>query len=205
MGELNHRVKNTLATVLSISDQTARNASDLAEYKPAFEGRMFALSHAHSLLSQTRWRGAKLRSLLQEVVAPFQQQSVDNLRLSGPEVTVTPRIATTLTLAIHELSTNAAKYGALASKMGIVRVSWVVETADTVRTIRLEWREQNGPEVHPPKRRGFGTKLLQRSVSYELGGDVKLEFNPEGVRCVIEVPLHEDEEQGDDATFCETC
>lgn len=191
VGELNHRVKNTLATVLSISDQTARAARTVEEHKSAFEGRMFALAHAHGLLSRTHWRGAKLRSLLEEVVAPFKRDDHGNLTLEGPDVTVTPRIATTLTLAVHELATNAAKYGALSTKMGNVRVFWQVDTGETSSMLRVEWRESGGPPVKAPQRRGFGSRLLQRSVSYELGGDVSLTFDPDGVRCVLQIPLQE--------------
>lgn len=188
VGELNHRVKNTMATVLSISDQTARSATTLEEFTQAFEGRMTALSHAHGLLSQTRWRGARLQALLEEVLEPFGGFGQERLRLQGPEVVISPRAALTLTLAIHELATNAAKYGALCEPRGVVDIRWRTQGEEPGELL-LEWVERDGPPVRRPERRGFGSRLLERSVAYELGGEVSLDFAPGGVRCSARIPM----------------
>jgi PAS domain S-box-containing protein len=187
LDELNHRVKNTLATVQSIMAQTARNASDVQEFRKAVEGRVLALSRAHNQLSQSRWTDTDLRELLHSSLDAYLNKG--NVRLAGDPIRVSPRIALMISMAIHELATNAAKYGALSAPAGRIDLSWGLKSNGAGPRFMLSWVEQNGPPVTKPRRVGFGTQLLQRGIQTELQGDTSIEFAPSGVRCSIEVPL----------------
>ncbi|HEY8566411.1 MAG TPA: PAS domain S-box protein [Beijerinckiaceae bacterium] len=193
LGELNHRVKNTLATVQSIAAQTARTATSAGSFFEAFEPRLLALSKAHNLLTQGSWEGADLRDVLEQELSPYMESAAADgparVSLHGPRFTVGPRTALALGLAFHELSTNAAKYGALSAPEGRVAVAWRRSTIETQAWLRLTWREAGGPPVVAPTRRGFGSRLLDRGVAAELGGSVDLAFEPTGLRCRIEIPL----------------
>ena len=196
LGELNHRVKNTLATVQSIAAQTARNATSAASFFEAFEPRLLALSKTHNLLTQGSWEGADLRDVLEQEMSPYMESAASGgparVSLHGPRFTVGPRTALALGLAFHELSTNAAKYGALSTSGGRVAVAWRRSTGtggEGQPWLRLTWREAGGPPVVPPTRRGFGSRLLDRGVAAELGGSVDLAFERTGLRCRIEIPL----------------
>lgn len=185
--ELNHRMKNGLAAVRSIAAQTLRHSATLEQFHRAFEGRIAALSRASGLLTDS-WRDTDLRALVEAVLDPYRTQA--NVHLSGPTVQLPSNVALTLSMTLHELATNAAKYGALSTPEGRVDVAWRLEEALGEPRIALDWAEQGGPPVRAPERRGFGRKLIEHSVSYELGGRAQLEFRPEGVRCRIEIPLH---------------
>jgi PAS domain S-box-containing protein len=185
--ELNHRVKNTLATVQSVIAQTARSASDIEEFRKAVEGRILALSRAHNQLSLRSWADAELRELLHAGLEPYLARR--NVVLSGEPARIPPRVALMISMAIHELATNAAKYGALSSPSGHIDVDWLVEEAQAEPWLTLRWLERNGPPVARPDRQGFGTRLLERGIQAELRGTTLLEYPPTGVRCEIRVPL----------------
>jgi PAS domain S-box-containing protein len=180
--ELNHRVKNSLATVQAIAHQTMRSTPDLGAFREAFESRLMALAMTHDLLTATSWRGAALRDVLLSELGAF---GPDHYRLEGGEVDLTPTEALALGLVIHELATNAAKYGALSSDGGCVSVSWTV----TEGALRLTWCERDGPRVSPPTRRGFGSRLIERSLAGQLSGEARLDFAAEGLTCQITLPL----------------
>lgn len=180
--ELNHRVKNSLATVQAIAHQTMRATPDLAGFREAFEARLLALAMTHDLLTATSWRGAALRDVLLSELRAF---GPNHYRLEGGDVDLIPSEALALGLVVHELATNAAKYGALTGDDGCVSVSWTVSD----QTLRLTWRERDGPQVSPPTRRGFGSRLIERSLRGNLAGEARLEFAPEGLTCHIVLPL----------------
>jgi PAS domain S-box-containing protein len=182
--ELNHRVRNTLAVVQSIARQTLAGHGG-AEAREAFEERLYALAAAHSILTREHWTAADLREV---ITAAAGSQAAQRLRLDGPPVALPPSVAVTLSLALHELGTNASKYGALSLPTGHVDVTWRLIGARRSRLL-LRWEEQEGPPVHPPVRKGFGMRLLQRALSAELGGAVSLEFAPAGVICQMECEL----------------
>jgi PAS domain S-box-containing protein len=180
--ELNHRVKNTLATVQSIAAQTLRGTPDPARFKHDFEARLMALSTTHGLLTATSWRSASLGDVLRAELAPY---GAERVRLQGPELDLPPTQALTLGLVFHELATNAAKYGSLSAPTGDVEVGWSLAAGDPP-TLELTWREQGGPPVSPPRRRGFGSRLIERTLG---AGDSRLEFAPGGLVCRIRLPL----------------
>lgn len=183
--ELNHRVKNSLATVQSIAAATLRNTRDPDAFRLAFEARLLALSKTHDLLTATSWRGAGLKQLLLAELQPYRH---DQYELDGADVDLGPVRALALGLVLHELATNAAKYGALSADRGCVRVSW--SAADGV--LRMVWREEDGPEVVAPERRGFGSQLIERSLRGSVGGEAHLDFHPGGLVCRLTMPLDED-------------
>jgi len=190
MGELDHRVKNTLTTVLAIARQSAKNSASVAEFSEAFQARLMALAQTHNLLNQGHWEGASLRKILAAELSPFTQEA-ENPRFSlhGEDIRLTPGQAVTLGMAFHELATNAAKYGALSTPAGRLDVSWGIEDAANGKRLRLKWVESGGPAVKPPTRHGFGTYLLENALPHETGGEVTLEYAPKGVRCTFSVPV----------------
>ncbi|MBO9560860.1 MAG: PAS domain-containing protein [Caulobacter sp.] len=181
LDELNHRVKNTLATVQAISQQTLRGAADPAAFAKAFEARLLALSQTHNALTDGVWSGAGLRHILDLELQPYGPERVT---LDGPDVHLPARMALSLGMVFHELATNAAKYGAL-SKNGRLSVSWRQEEEGLAFT----WRETGGPAVFAPTRRGFGSRLIERSVASELRGRIELDYRPEGLVCAFWVPM----------------
>jgi len=183
--ELNHRVKNTLATVQSIAMQTARSHTDPAAFAEGFQARLIALSHTHDLLTQRHWEGADLRDIL---LHETDVHGATRVVLNGPPVILSPAAALSLGMIFHELATNAAKYGALTFGEGRVFVDWAVANQSD-RRLTIEWRELNGPPVAPPERRGFGSRLIERNVRHDLAGDVKLSYPTDGFHAEISVPL----------------
>jgi PAS domain S-box-containing protein len=183
VGELNHRVKNTLAIVQSLTHQTFRPGHPPEESIKAFEGRLQALAGAHNLLTRENWEAASIADVVGAALDPFC--SGERCRISGPPVRVPPQTAVSLALAMHELGTNASKYGALSSEEGRIAVEW--QRRD--QQLWIEWREEAGPRVAAPTRQGFGTRMLSRALARELGGTVTLTYDPAGVRCVIEASL----------------
>jgi len=185
--ELNHRVKNTLATVQSLAGQTARHAADLEDFLPTFTGRLLALARAHDLLTERNWQGASFEKLVHDIVAPV---SGARALTEGPHVDLDARTALSITMVLNELLTNAAKYGALSVPEGSVSFTWRAGPLEGSQSaMECEWRERGGPPVSPPKRRGFGTRLMERCVEHDLGGEFDLVFEPEGTRCRIVFPL----------------
>ena len=187
--ELNHRVKNTLATVQSIASQTLRNARTMQEAKVAFEERLIALARAHDVLTQENWEGAKIRQIVDQALAPYAGQGRNRVEMRGPELRLLPRVALALSMALQELATNAVKYGALSSPQGRVLVAWSVEEAGPSPRLCLRWEESGGPAVQPPTHQGFGSRLIERSLARELNGEARIEFRPDGVVCSVSAPL----------------
>lgn len=186
--ELNHRVRNTLATVQSLARQSRRGDAT----GERLEGRILSLSKTHDLLSRDDWGGASLMSILQNEFAPFDDGAVERFRLDGPDVELAPRYVLALGMTLHELTTNAAKYGALSTEDGCVDLAWRVSSRESgLRQLAMEWRETGGPPVAEPAARGFGTRLITGGVKRELGGSVTLAFEPTGLRCSLDVPLDE--------------
>jgi two-component sensor histidine kinase len=191
LDELNHRVKNTLASVQSVVIQAAKSASNVEAFRHAVEGRILAMSRAHDQLSRRSWADAELYELLKACIAPYLSKA--NVALDGSHTIVAPRIGLMLCMAIHELATNAAKYGALSTPAGRVDLSWSVEQERDRRMLCLHWLERDGPLVTPPKRLGFGTRLLERGIQVELHGRTSIRYSRTGVACHIEIPLTRDE------------
>lgn len=194
INELNHRVKNTMAIVQSLSAQTLRADRPIATARADFDGRLMALASAHVLMTEAEWRSAPLRELVERTVQPFAQgDGATRFRLSGPEATLPPKTAVAFALAIHELCTNAAKYGALAARSGVVSVDWNFADMPEGPRLRFTWRESGGPTVVAPSSRGFGARLLERGLAAELRGVVALSFPPGGLVCEIDAPAPENE------------
>jgi len=187
--EVDHRARNALALVQSIVRLT--KSENLAHYRSSVEGRIKALSVAHGILSQTRWEGADLRGLLDEELAPYKTNP-EKIVLEGPDVMLGPTAAQTLALSLHELATNAAKYGALSSAAGRVELSWVVED----RNLIIHWREVGGPAIRTSGCKGFGTKIVVESIEKQLGGKVVYDWAADGLRCAISVPSDKIKEEG---------
>ena len=187
--ELNHRVKNTLATVQSLATQTARNAGSIDAFRNAFEGRLLALSHAHDQLTHGHWQSADLGGLVLAATAPYISQD-DQIVAQGEAVTLAPRAALTLSLTFHELTTNAVKYGALSQPGGRIETCWSVRHDRADPALLIEWQEQGGPPVEAPARQGFGSRFIAHSIASELKGKTRLHYDPSGLRCTIEIPLH---------------
>jgi two-component sensor histidine kinase len=185
--ELNHRIKNSFAAVRSIAAQTLSHAADQEQFQRAFDGRLAALSRASTLLTAGNWQVTDLRSLIEASLEPFRTEG--NLRIHGPHVTLPSDATLTLGLVLHELATNAAKYGAFSVPAGRVEIAWSVQGGAGAPRLILDWTEHGGPPAREPERRGFGRSLIERSVAYELQGSAELTFAPAGVRCHIEVPL----------------
>ncbi|MCW2318735.1 light-regulated signal transduction histidine kinase (bacteriophytochrome) [Rhodoblastus acidophilus] len=184
MCELDHRVKNALAKIQALIQQTKIGAGSVDEFALALESRIRALAHAHNLMAATHWQGANLGELIEGEIAPYRTAS--NVTVRGDDVTLTPQAASSLTLVIHELSTNAAKYGALSTPEGRLAIEWRRDALSGA--LILNWTERGGPRVSPPSRAGFGSVVIKRSLAHELTGSATLSFEPEGVVCVLSLP-----------------
>lgn len=183
--ELNHRVKNTLATVQSIAIQTARSHTDPASFAATFQSRILALSHTHDLLTLSHWEGADLRAILKHETEAFGPARIS---LSGPATALPPATALSLGMIFHELATNAAKYGALSEPDGRILVDWTV-LEKPGRILKLSWRETGGPKVTLPDRKGFGSRLIERNIRHDLAGEIELVYADEGLIAELTVPL----------------
>ncbi|AWN45090.1 histidine kinase [Methylobacterium terrae] len=196
--ELHHRVKNTLATVQAIVGSTARTASSIESFYEAFVGRIMSLAHTHSVLTEDVWQTASLRGLLENELRPYADGAMrpdtgGRIELDGPAVDLPSEIAVPIGMAIHELTTNAAKYGALSNRTGRVRIRWSVEPgaepgADRPR-LRFHWQESGGPPVAPPTRQGFGSRLLQRVLTTQVQAEVATDYAPGGLVLTMLAPL----------------
>ncbi|WP_207553002.1 sensor histidine kinase [Consotaella salsifontis] len=182
--ELNHRVKNTLAVVQGISSQTFRGNVDTETARREFERRIAALSRAHDLLTASNWNATNLSEIIADQIGVYHTS--DRLDIDGRDMKIRPKIAVSLALALHELFTNATKYGALSNETGRVSVRWSVDQEK--RTFVLIWQESRGPVVAPPSKRGFGSRLIERALAGELGGRAEMEFREDGLRCTIAAP-----------------
>jgi two-component sensor histidine kinase len=181
--------------VQSIAAQTARVSGSLDTFRETFFGRIQALGRAHALLTQSSWEGASMRDAIGEPLRAYDALR-DRVRLSGENLALKPRAAVALSLVIHELGTNATKYGALSDSAGRLEVSWDLAGAERGPQVSLVWNEQGGPETRPPSTRGFGLTLIERSIEHELDGRVDFDFRKEGVRCEILIPYSPNNFQG---------
>jgi PAS domain S-box-containing protein len=190
IAELDHRVKNLLARVAVISSYTRQGSNSIDQFVEVLDKRIQSMANAHSLLSQSRWSGVNLADLVHNQLAPYA--TIANIKIGGPDVTLTPTTTQAVAMALHELVTNAVKYGALSSPNGHVSVNWDrhQNEAATPR-VRIEWRETDGPPVVSPPKFGYGTSLIRELIPHEIGGTVDLAFVPDGVRCKIDVPIEQ--------------
>jgi two-component sensor histidine kinase len=177
--ELNHRVKNTLAILQAIAVQTFQSASK--SERETFEGRLGALAEAHNLLSEEKWRGSGLEDVVGRALQPFVPNNPERVRMSGPPVPLPPRAAVIISMIVHEIATNAAKYGALSNETGTVRLDWEMIVDNGRSKLRWIWAESGGPPVSAPVKRGFGSRLIERSARDQLGGEATVDFLPRGV------------------------
>ncbi|MFA6154553.1 sensor histidine kinase [Mesorhizobium sp.] len=189
--ELNHRVKNTLATVQALATQTVRHARRPSEFLEAFGSRLQALGVAHNLLSDREWRGIGIRELVQLEVRPFDNAEQPRMTISGADLLLSPDQAVGLGLILHELASNALQYGSLSVASGMVDLSWTTQGGKGNRRLVLTWSESGGPPVAPPERQGFGSILIRRSLAKIISSEVTHEFRPEGVFAEISLPLEE--------------
>ena len=187
--ELSHRVKNILAVVQALAMQTNGRITSVEAFRDTFVGRLRAMAHAHSMLLDAQWRGADLKVLVETAIAAYRVDHPDVVEVEGGSVPITPKQGLGLSLVLHELGTNAAKYGALSRHEGRLRVSWQVEESNPSRRVRLQWQERHGPQVEPPTKKGFGMQLIERACSYELEGEVELDYAPEGLTCKVVFPV----------------
>jgi PAS domain S-box-containing protein len=181
IAELNHRVKNNMATVQSMARQTARASDGMETFLENFEGRLISLAAAHDVLTRNAWAGADISELLQRELSAFP----DRIAFSGPPVRLTATQALAVSLIVHELATNAAKYGALTAPQGRVEVEWRVEDEQ----LELRWSESGGPPVEAPRRTGFGSRLIENLAAGDLRGAAVTDYAPEGLRCTVRAPL----------------
>lgn len=188
INELNHRVKNTLATVQSLVMQTLRNTERSADARPLIDARLTALARAHDLLTAENWEGAYLREVVERALMAFAAAG-SRVEVGGPVVRLTPKQALALSIALHELATNAAKYGALSGDRGRVKLTWEARDEGGAEMLHLHWRESGGPPVSPPTRVGFGSRLIERNLAYELGGEAHIAFLPAGVEANVSTPI----------------
>jgi PAS domain S-box-containing protein len=181
LGELNHRVKNTLAAVQAVIGQTLRNAPDLETARRALDGRLVTLAKAHDILTRQNWEGADLAEVIAQAIEAHGRPG--RFTVTQPDERLTPKAALALSMALHELCTNAAKYGALSTEAGSVGI----EVSEAGDKLRIVWRERGGPKVAPPSRRGFGSRMIE-GLARDLDGAAELQFAPDGLVCVITAP-----------------
>ena len=192
--ELNHRVKNTLATVQSIVTQALRRPAEPAAIRQAIESRLMALSRSHDLLTSGNWEGTGLHDLVDTALHPFEVVAgrEERFTVDGDNVQLSPKTTLSLAIAFHELATNAVKYGAFSNEAGTIRIDWTVAEERTGNRVLIRWLERDGPKVIPPIQKGFGSWVLERGIAHELGGKVTLEYLTDGVACTIEIPIAAD-------------
>ena len=189
MAEIDHRSKNLLAAIQAMVLLTKSSACSVPDYADTLIGRLHAMARAHDLLARDKWHGARLCELIKDEFAAYVGSDSDAVEITGEDVLLRPRAAQTLSLALHELTTNAAKYGALSVPGGRVAIDSAIERSPSGQTLLLSWTESGGPAVAPPENRGFGSVVIERSIAHDLAGSAVLEFERQGVRCIIRVPL----------------
>ena len=187
VGELSHRVKNTLAVVQSIAAQTLRHSTTLETFDDAFKGRLQALARANDAILDGNWKGVTLRDTVQRSLQPFAIEGRVVLA-EGPEIDLRPQACLAISMILHELTTNAVKYGALSVPTGSIDIAWRIDAPGKEQTILIEWRERGGPAVAPPSRQGQGTRFIERSIAYELGGEASIVFDPDGLHTTLSFP-----------------
>jgi two-component system, chemotaxis family, CheB/CheR fusion protein len=190
LAELQHRVRNTLGVVRSIARRSAENSGTVGEFAMHLDGRLNAFARTQAMVTRDPEGGVDLESLLVEELLAYNAHEGEQVRVAGPPVRFQPKAAETLALAIHELATNALKYGALSRPTGRIEANWRIDQTAERQEIVFEWREKGGPEIEAPQRKGFGAELLQRTLAFELKGKTELAFDPAGLRCTITIPLN---------------
>ena len=187
MAELDHRVKNTLATVSAVVSHTRQGNRSVANFAAALDGRIRSMATTHELLSSRRWQGIPLTELVQRKLAPYATRN--NTEINGPQVVLTPEAGQAMAMILHELTTNAAKYGALSTRNGRVSIRWDQRrNGQSDSRLLFDWQEIGGPPVEAPGKPSYGTSTIRDLIPYEFGGAVDLVFAPEGVRCRLELP-----------------
>ena len=186
--ELNHRARNLLTVVNALARQTAGRSRTVEDFVTGFLGRINALARSHGLLAQERWGHVPLATLIAGELAPHTERVGDHVRTKGPPISLTPKAAVALGMIIHELATNAAKYGALSSPDGEVELTWSIDALDGTRSLRIRWREHDGPPVTAPVESGFGSTLVERQARNELGGSSRIDYLPEGIQVELTIP-----------------
>jgi PAS domain S-box-containing protein len=189
INELNHRVKNTLATVQSMASLTLRNSANVHEAQSRFEARLIALAEAHDALTRENWEGASLTHIVEQGIAPYRGPERERFSIAGSDIIVPPKYALALAMALHELCTNAVKYGALSNAEGRVEITWTIAEKTEGRELHLRWQERNGPPVTAPARRGFGSRLIEQGLARDLAGEVDIDYAVTGLVCVIKAAL----------------
>ncbi|MEW6148238.1 MAG: HWE histidine kinase domain-containing protein, partial [Pseudomonadota bacterium] len=189
LAELQHRVRNTLGVVRSIARRSAETSSTVEEYASHLDGRLNAFARTQALVTRDPEGGVDLEYLVIEELLAYNAREGEQMRVSGPKVRFQPKAAETFALAVHELATNALKYGALSQPSGRIEVTWRVDESIEPAELLFEWRERGGPPVSPRPRKGFGTELLERTLAFELKGQTTMVFNPLGLQCTIAIPL----------------
>lgn len=189
LGELDHRVKNSLTVVMGIAVQTARSSRSLEEFSASFMERLSAMSRAHSLLTAHSWESTSLGDLADVILAPHMHANEHRIALAGPEIHLPPKAALAMSLILHELITNAAKHGALSTPQGRMVLEWGEQQDGDSRRVHLRWRETGVPGTRAPSRRGFGTKLIEASVRMELRGTSAADWREDGLEQSIDFPL----------------
>jgi two-component sensor histidine kinase len=187
LGELHHRVKNTLATVSAIASQSFRAATSVEHGQKAMEGRLIALGRAHDLLMQVSWASASLTHTLSDATNPYDSNGGRRFHFNGPDIRITSGAVIALAMTFNELCTNTTKFGALSNSTGRVEVAWTIDK--TKQRLRLNWTESGGPAVEAPTRRSFGTRMME-SLGQQLSGNVHLAYEPSGFVYVLDVPLN---------------
>jgi PAS domain S-box-containing protein len=187
INELNHRVKNTLATVQSIAHQTLQSEKLTRDAREQFTDRLLALSAAHNVLTRQSWGGAPMLEIVAEAIRPYEDAAEPRVTLQGPAVRLAPNIALALSMALHELATNALKYGAFSTREGRVSLTWSLDAAAS--QVAIEWREEGGPAVTAPTKLGFGTRLLQQGLATELGAAAVFDYATTGLVCTFKAPI----------------
>jgi two-component sensor histidine kinase/PAS domain-containing protein len=188
VAELNHRVKNILAIVQSVAAQTVRSSGSIDNFADTFTGRLKALAIAHDILTHTRWIGIGLNELLQAVLAPYRSPDEARVSIAGPAILLPAHVVVPLSMVLHEMTTNAAKYGALSRKRGNIEITWQV-SGDIDKSVGLVWQERGGPKVKARVSTGFGTKLIDHVIRYDLDGKTKIDFEQTGVCWTIAFPV----------------
>lgn len=189
--ELNHRVKNSMATMQSIASQTLRGAASLEEAERTLSARLQSLSAAHDVLTRENWAGATLAEIAEGALQPFRTGTGTRFKIDGPIVRLSPRQALAFVMALHELATNAVKYGALSNDKGRIILHWDVVDGSKPDRLWLRWEEIGGPAVSPPLRQGFGSRMIERALAAELEGTAEIDYRPRGLVCTVEAPLPE--------------
>lgn len=187
--ELNHRVKNTLAVVQSIATVSSKSATSVAQFCDSLVHRIIAMARTHDVLTATHWEGVPLRQIFVSEMDAFRSEGAERAELSGEEVMLNPKAAISLSMAVHELATNSAKYGALSVPAGRIRISWRLLDEGTPRQLQIDWKEVGGPVVGTPTRQGYGAKLIVLTLEYDLKGSAQIRYRPEGLHCVLQFPL----------------